>query len=98
MKQAHYCDSMDALLDVARTYNDDHLQPPLADADVIKTAAAAWGYTAQGKNWFGRGGRVVMSHADIDGLLKEDPDAFILESLLRRHHWGRNFVVTNAMA
>ena len=30
--------------------------------------------------------------------MTECPDAFILENLLRRHHWGRDFVITNAMA
>jgi hypothetical protein len=98
MKQAHHCDSLDDLLDVARTHNQMRLVPPLADTEVIKTAASAWGYTVRGTNWFSRGRSVVMSHADIDGLMKECPDAFILENLLRRHHWGRHFVITNAMA
>jgi hypothetical protein len=31
-------------------------------------------------------------------MLRRDPDAFILLTLLRRHHWGREFVVANAMA
>jgi hypothetical protein len=98
MRHAHHCDAIDDLLDVARTFNDIRLEPPLTDTEVIKIAASAWGYTAQGKNLFSRGGSVVMPHADIDGLLRESPDAFILESVLRRHHWGRQFVIANAMA
>jgi hypothetical protein len=32
----------------------------------------------------------------IDQL--DDPDAFYLMALLKRHHWGRDFVLTKAMA
>jgi hypothetical protein len=96
MKQAHHCDHFDDLVDVALTYNSMQMDPPLEDTEVIKIAASAWGYTARGENLFGLGGSVVISHADIDGLMTECPDAFILENLLRRHHWGRDFVITNA--
>jgi hypothetical protein len=97
MKQAHHCDNLDDLVDVARTYNSMQMQPPLEDVEVIKTAASAWGYTIRGKNLFGQGGSVVVPHTDIDGLMQECPDAFILENFLRRHHWGRDFVIANAI-
>jgi hypothetical protein len=34
----------------------------------------------------------------VDEIMGEDPDAFILLTKLMRHHWGRPFVVANAMA
>jgi hypothetical protein len=98
MRQAHHCDELDDLVDVARTYNSMQVESPLDDAEVIKTAASAWGYTIRGENLFGQGGGVLIPHSDIDGLMQESPDAFILESWLRRHHWGRDFVISNDMA
>jgi Bifunctional DNA primase/polymerase, N-terminal len=98
MQQAHHCDDLDTLVDVARTYNGLQMEQPLDDIEVIKVAASAWGYTARSQNLIGRGGGVVIPHTDIDGLMQECPDAFILESFLRRHHWGRDFIITNALA
>jgi hypothetical protein len=34
----------------------------------------------------------------VDEIMGEDPDAFILMTKLMRTHWGREFVVANAMA
>jgi hypothetical protein len=47
MRQAHYCDDFDALLDVARTRNDDCLLL-LDDGELVKVAESAWGYTVTG--------------------------------------------------
>jgi hypothetical protein len=41
---------------------------------------------------------VVTPHSVVDELIGESQDAFVLFSLLQRHHWGRNFVLANAMA
>jgi hypothetical protein len=71
---------------------------PLPDEEVLKIVASAWAKEASGENLFGRGGRVVIPADQIDGLLAEYPDAFILLTILRRHHWGRQFVCANAMA
>lgn len=84
----------DALIEVAHKCNAD-CSPPVSDTEVIAIAASAWGYDARGDNWFGTGRRVVASHDEIDQL---SPDAFYLLSVLRRHHWGREFIVANAMA
>ena len=40
----------------------------------------------------------MTPHALIDELIGESQDAFILLTLLQRHHWGRSFVLANAMA
>ena len=34
----------------------------------------------------------------FDALIAESADAWLLYSHLRRHHWGRDFVLTKAMA
>ena len=38
------------------------------------------------------------AHALIDELIGESQDAFVLLTLLQRHHWGRSFVLADAMA
>jgi hypothetical protein len=97
MAQAHFCDDLDALLDIAQTANASFL-PPLSDAEVAKIARSAWGYEERGENWLGAGQRVVTSHAEVDKLMQAHPDAFLLLTLVRRNHWGREFVLANAMA
>jgi hypothetical protein len=97
MRQAPDCDDFESLLDVARTCNGEFL-PPLPDDEVVKTARSVWRYEKDGKNWLGRGRRIIFRHEDIDGLMMENPDAFVLLTTLRRYHWGRPFVVANGMA
>ena len=43
----------------------------------------------------GRGKAVVMSHATIDRVMAYSPDAFVLLTILKRHHWGRDFVLAS---
>jgi hypothetical protein len=73
-------------------------EPQLADDALISTAKSAWRYEQDGRNLFGRGRAVVTPHSVVDALIGENQDAFVLFSLLQRHHWGRNFVLANAMA
>jgi hypothetical protein len=44
MREAHHCDDLERLLDVANTRNTEYL-PPLADTEVVKIAKSAWNYT-----------------------------------------------------
>ena len=97
LAQARHSDSYEALLDVMRTRNMD-CEPQLADDVVISTAKSAWRYEQDGRNLVGRGRSVVTPHAVIDELIGESQDAFVLLTLIQRHHWGRNFVLANAMA
>jgi hypothetical protein len=97
MAQARFCDGVDALIDVARTTNDGFM-PPLSDPEVVKIARSAWNYEDRGQNWCGAGQRVIATHAEVDGLMQTQPDAFLLLMLARRYHWGREFVLANAMA
>jgi hypothetical protein len=97
MREAHHCDDVDDLLDVARTANADCL-PPLADGEIVKLARSAWDYTERGKNRVGRQ-HVRLSFEVVDHLLAIDPDAYLLLTLLLRHHEDRDqFFVANAMA
>jgi Bifunctional DNA primase/polymerase, N-terminal/Primase C terminal 1 (PriCT-1) len=97
LEQARHCDTFETLLDVMRTRNMD-CEPQLPDDVLVSTAKSAWRYEQEGRNLFGRGRSVVTSHEVIDALIGESQDAFILVTLLQRHHWGRSFVLANAMA
>lgn len=97
LEHAHFVDDIDDLIDVVQTRNMDCV-PPLPDATVLKIAQSAWKYQTDGRNLVGRGRSVVTPHTVIDSLMRDDPDAFVLLVLLRRHHWSREFVVANAMA
>jgi hypothetical protein len=98
MKQARDCPNVDHLMRFAMQTNQQMLYEPLSDAEVLRIVASAWAMETSGENLFGRGGRIVISTEQIDELLKSHPDAFILLTILRRHHWGRDFVCANAMA
>jgi hypothetical protein len=97
LEQARHTDTYEALLDVMRTRNMD-CEPQLSDDVLISTAKSAWGYEQDGRNLVGRGRSVLTPHPVIDQLIGDNQDAFILLTLLQRHHWGRSFVLANAMA
>lgn len=97
MAQAPYCDDADALIDVARTAAS-RFQPPMADNEVVKTALSAWKYETEGRNWIGRG-RQRPEPSTPDGLIWENPDAFLLLMVLNQYNGGRaQFLVANEMA
>ena len=73
-------------------------EPPLPDDVIVTTAKSAWRYEQEGKNLVGRGRAVVTPHWVVDELICESQDAFVLLTLLQRHHWGRSFVLANAMS
>jgi hypothetical protein len=97
LEQARHSDTYDVLLDVIRTRNMD-CEPQLTDDALTSIAKSAWRYEREGKNLLGRGRSVVTPHSVIDELIGKNQDAFVLLALLQRHHWGRNFVLANAMA
>jgi hypothetical protein len=98
MSRAHDCGSISELMEAAVQRNSAMFFEPLPDQEVLQIVASAWAKELAGENWFGRGSRVVLDAAEIDGLLNSDPDAFVLLTMLRRHHWRRQFVIANAMA
>ena len=97
LEQARHSDSHENLLDVLRTKNMD-CEPQLDDYVLISTAKSAWRYEQEGRNLVGRGRSVVTPHSVIDELIGESQDAFVLLTLLQRHHWGRGFALANVMA
>jgi hypothetical protein len=94
MRTAHRCDDFDALLDVARSRNSE-FWPPLEDDEVAKTAYSAWGYTAAGKNRFGRPG-VFFDARQANELIRDDLDLYVLLSFLRANNKpDGEFMATN---
>ena len=71
---------------------------PLPEHELEAVARSAWKYEAEGRNLVGRGKAVVISHNIIDRVMANSPDAFYLLMILKRHHWGRDFALANAMA
>jgi hypothetical protein len=98
MMKARTCQTINDLMGAAIQMNNSAFYQPLEDSEVLKIVASAWAKQISGSNWFGRGERITFAHAEVDDLLQQWPDAFILLTILRRHHWGRAFVVANAMA
>jgi hypothetical protein len=98
MANARLCGNITALMEEAVRFNRSGLYEPLPAEEVLRVVASAWNKEASGTNWFGRGGRVIFDTSEVDGLLHRDPDAFVLLTILRRRHWGREFFVANAMA
>jgi Bifunctional DNA primase/polymerase, N-terminal/Primase C terminal 1 (PriCT-1) len=83
MRAAHHCDTLDDLLDVARTFNDECL-PPMEDGEVTATTQSAWAYIERGQNWFGQHGAWLPSD-ELDKMIVGDQDALLLLAFLRRH-------------
>lgn len=97
MVHARTCAKIAELMEHAMQLNRTRFYEPLPDPEVLRIIASAWLKELSGENWFGTGHRIVLDHAEVDDLLNTDPDAFILLTILKRHHWGREFVVANAM-
>lgn len=89
LRHAPACDDFDALLDVARTLNEDYFGDPLTDAEVIKTARSAWRYQEEGRNWVGSTARLMLTKAGLLELAGRSSDAFVLDCLLRLEHAAR---------
>ena len=98
MKMARGCHAIEELMDKAMEYNRELFAELLPADEVLKVVASAWGYECEGKNWFGHGARVVVQHAIVDDLAADEPVAFSLLSILQRHHWNRDFVLSAAFA
>jgi Bifunctional DNA primase/polymerase, N-terminal/Primase C terminal 1 (PriCT-1) len=85
LEQALHSDDFESLLDVMRTRNMD-CEIPLPDSEVEKAARSAWRYERENRNLVGRGRAVVISHNLLDRLIATNQDAYILLSVLKRHH------------
>ena len=95
LEAARHCDDFDALCDVARTRNSEFLLP-LEDDEVMRTAASAWKYETEGRNWFGKPGVHFFSE-DALPLIDNDPDLFRLLMYIRAKFLpGEPFILTNS--
>ncbi len=96
MKAAHSCDDFSALINVARTRNDEFL-PPLPDDEVVKVARSAWRYTELGENRMGCPG-VWFPASEANHLIRNDPDGYLLLSYLRANNSPkRAFMIANGL-
>jgi Bifunctional DNA primase/polymerase, N-terminal len=97
MRNAKSCDSLDDLIDVARTINEKCV-PMLEDDEVVETAKSAWDYTDRGMNRFGLHG-VFFPDDEYAELLAHDQDALLLLGFLRSHNGPcAEFLCTNTLA
>jgi hypothetical protein len=97
MVLAKGCSNRGELLQCAFSENSK-LVSPLDRSEVEQLANSAWGYEEAGRNWISGGAIVAIKHSEVDEIMGENPDAFLLMMKLMRTHWGRAFVVANAMA
>jgi len=96
MALAHDCATEAELFQRARQQVVTRFSPVMPDDAIQRVVASAWGYTTRGENYIGRP-RAHLLHTEIDALLPV-PDALTLLTVLRRYHWGRTFLIANAMA
>ncbi len=87
LRQVRACDTLDDLVDVALTFNDNCI-PPLSEGQVVKTAKSAWKIEDDDRNWVGGPAQVVFPTADVNRL-KHDPNAFTYLAMLKAAHGGR---------
>jgi hypothetical protein len=97
MRRANDCNSLDELVDAARTYNMQ-MEQPLEDTEIIKAANSAWGYAERGQNRFGQHGAWFPCN-EITALL-EHQDAFLLLAFLRAHNgpWSHFMCANDGLA
>lgn len=92
---AHYCDDFDALLDRAKTLNDQFGEP-LDDAEVVRTTKSVWKMTLEGRNRFGQIGAWLPLRL-VDRLVG-DPHLCTLVSWLKAHNKpNANFLVADGL-
>jgi hypothetical protein len=97
MRSARHCDTLDDLLDVARTFNSD-LNEPLQDDEVIKVATSAWRYEETGQNRFGEHGAFFATSEALK-LISTDQDSLVLLCFLRANNKpDATFMAANGLA
>jgi hypothetical protein len=102
LREVKYTDDIDALMDVARTINEENTETPLPVAELSKIADSAWQYELTGQNWVGQGAKITLLSSEID-LLTPYPNALTFwVAVIHRNHWERTrkpfALATKAMA
>jgi len=86
---ADHCDTVDDLIDVAQTFSMN-CDPPMPDAEVMRTAKSVWGYLERGELWHrGDEQRIVLGERE-NYLFVQNLDAFALYHTLRMAHGARS--------
>ena len=91
MRHAHHCDDRDAMLEMARIFNE-RCVPPLQDGEVIEIVDSARRYTARGENRFGMTGSWLPTQTVRE--MVADPYLCTLVNFLQAenrtgHSWSR---------
>jgi Bifunctional DNA primase/polymerase, N-terminal/Primase C terminal 1 (PriCT-1) len=96
MRRARSCDTLDALLDFART-SSQRFEYAIEQEEIMKIVQSAWDYTQDGTNRFGSHG-AWLAVEELNRLMQEQ-DAFFLLAFLRTHNgpWA-NFMCANGLA
>ncbi|WP_176562774.1 primase C-terminal domain-containing protein [Paracoccus liaowanqingii] len=103
--QARFCDSLNDLLDVGRTFADERLDrtsQPFLDSEIVATAKSVWEWTqdriAAGEYYVGTGQRLTLPFKAIDKVLPLGADAIALYlNLQRRSNHRGELIVANDM-
>ena len=90
LREAHYVDDYEALLDAVQTENEHSCEVSLGDNEIRRLVASAWTYQVRGRNLVGHK-YVPATYTEIDDLVCQvaSPDAIALLLMLRRMHFGR---------
>lgn len=104
--EARHCDTLDDLLDVARSFADERLDltggHSFTEAEITSTAKSVWGWTqekiAAGQYFVGTGKRLTLTFDAIDKVLSLGADATALYlTLQRRSNHRGELIVANDM-
>jgi hypothetical protein len=95
-RNANHVDDFDALLDVARTFNDN-CEPPMEENEVMTVAQSAWRITERGDNRFGKHG--AWFPLDEVTRMIDNQDGFFLLAFLRANQGpDATFMCANGLA
>lgn len=85
LKQAPYCDTLEALEDCVRTRNEECVEP-LPDPEISSIAGSAWKYEIEGRNFHAR--PTLFTTVSLDELVALGPnaDATLLYAHLKLKH------------
>lgn len=104
--QGRFCDTLDDLIDVGRTFADERIdraaRHQFTDSEIVATAKSVWAWTerkiAEGQYYVGEGKRIALSFDAIDAVLPLGADAAMLYlTLQRRSNHRRELIVANEM-
>jgi hypothetical protein len=87
---------IDAIVAAAIARNSS-FTPPLPESEVIATAASAWGYTAQGRNWFGQRGSYLPA-AKVEDMVSDPYFLALINWLQAKNAPSATFWVADGLA